>query len=275
MKRPIGILLCVILTGCNSANYQSAGCSINCDGDLGAITVDAGEDIRAFENDTVELAGSATYSGNATLQYQWSQIAGPSVAIDAAETPIASFVAPILAIRYESLSFLLAVTASDGSAGSDTVTVELEQAVAFAPSEVEFNDTLESAMALSFSTGVVPTVLTSSVSGTVGTQSGIQSITADQADVFVFSPPGSTVYELTLCSEEFACGSEELMPGIRLTLNDQDGEVLAWSGNAVTLPQSLTVQLYAGVAYYAVVHSLGDPEKRSVYTLSIVSHQAD
>jgi K319-like protein len=79
----------------------------------------------------VTLAGSAVDpNGNAgsPLKFQWTQTAGPTVALTGAGTAAASFTAPTMAVGQPTvtLSFKLTVTDSRGLSGSATTSVTVQ-----------------------------------------------------------------------------------------------------------------------------------------------------
>ncbi len=78
-------------------------------------------DEAVVEGSVVSLDGSASRAGNGgVLHYLWSQTAGPSVALRAADAATASFVAP--AVNADaSVEFQLVVTDSDGATDRDRV----------------------------------------------------------------------------------------------------------------------------------------------------------
>jgi len=82
---------------------------------------DAGVDFSVEEGQVVTLDGSAS-TGAAGMTFDWTQTAGPSVAISGTNTATPSFQAPSVAIGGETLTFALTVSASGGDA-TDTVNV--------------------------------------------------------------------------------------------------------------------------------------------------------
>lgn len=86
-----------------------------------ALLVSAGPSQTVAEGSTVSLVGSGT-EANATLSYQWAQIAGPEVDLTGANTSSASFAAP--AVTDDTiLSFQLTVTDGSGVTASATAQV--------------------------------------------------------------------------------------------------------------------------------------------------------
>jgi len=87
----------------------------------------AGADQAVLENSLVQLSGSG--AGSATpLMFAWTQIGGPTVTINNANSALASFTAPdVAAGAPEVLVFQLAVTDSDGQVATDTVAVSVSE----------------------------------------------------------------------------------------------------------------------------------------------------
>ncbi len=89
-------------------------------------TAVAGDDFSTNENLSIELNGTASFdSDGSVVSYSWSQIAGsPSVAINNANSAIASFIAPDVDTA-TTLTFQLQVTDDEGADDSDTVSVTI------------------------------------------------------------------------------------------------------------------------------------------------------
>mgnify|MGYP001556206530 CR=1 FL=1 len=121
MRVVLAMIAAFAVAACDSD--ASSVCVVNCSG---TIAVDAGEDLTVFEGETVQLVGSANYSGNADVSFDWRQVTGPGVVLLSPNEPIAEFIAPLIANVTEQLVFELSVTASDGAAGFDRVVIDIE-----------------------------------------------------------------------------------------------------------------------------------------------------
>src|SRR5687768_13344023 len=89
-----------------------------------APTANAGPDRNVTPGSAATLSGSGTDSDGSITAYAWSQIAGPSVTLNGANTATASFTAPS---SNTSLSFRLVVTDNSGATGTDEVTITVTQ----------------------------------------------------------------------------------------------------------------------------------------------------
>lgn len=92
-------------------------------------TADAGNDQSVVELTSVDLAGSGSDPDGDTLAYAWSQTGGSTVALNASNTPNASFIAPGVASgSQEILTFQLTATDPAGLSSSDSVSVTVREA---------------------------------------------------------------------------------------------------------------------------------------------------
>lgn len=81
-----------------------------------------GDDRRELPGATVTLDGGASTDPDGTIvAYAWTQVQGPAVTLQNADTAVASFVAP--QVEGVTLSFVLSVTDDAGDAGSASVTI--------------------------------------------------------------------------------------------------------------------------------------------------------
>ena len=86
-------------------------------------TVNAGSDFDAYSGDAVRLSGSGNDPEGQSLTYSWSKVSGPSIDIQNADRPNASFVAPTVT---EDTNIVLKLTVTEGSDEvSDRVTVRV------------------------------------------------------------------------------------------------------------------------------------------------------
>ena len=89
----------------------------------GLPTVNAGADFDAYSGDTARLSGSGNDPEGQSLTYSWSKVSGPSIDIQNADRPNASFVAPTVT---EDTNIVLKLTVTEGSDEvSDRVTVRV------------------------------------------------------------------------------------------------------------------------------------------------------
>lgn len=86
------------------------------------ILCNAGQNQTVIEGATVSLNGSGSITG-AGITYQWTQTAGPSVALTDANSIQASFTAPDVTDGSETLTFRLTVSDADGNTATDATTV--------------------------------------------------------------------------------------------------------------------------------------------------------
>jgi len=95
-----------------------------------APTASAGIDQAVVENAVVQLNGSGTDPGD-TLTFSWTQMSGTTVTINDADSALANFIAPDVAVNApESLSFRLTVTDSAGLSANDDVGVTVSEPAA-------------------------------------------------------------------------------------------------------------------------------------------------
>ena len=273
MNRICLIFVALIIAACDSGGDGSS-CRVNCDGVSAPISVDAGDDIVVSEGGIVDLVGTASQNGSASLTYQWDQIDGLTVEITNAGLPAASFTAPFIAVDRETLVFRLTVTSSDGSSNSDTVEVAVEPAGAFVPmsvqSEAEFNDVIDSAQAVIVSSEMNVRAV-AVVEGEIGRSRSDQSGNTDRIDMYVFSPPVTDVYTLSLCKGSQECSSGTVTDDYHLSLLDQNGVVLAQQPVGEERAQVFSARLNAGLPYYAVVTATTSPSESRIYRLTIIS----
>ena len=265
-------MVALLIAACDSGD--GSACRVNCDGNALPISVDAGDDIVVSEGGIVDLVGTASQPGGATLTYQWDQIDGLTVEIANAGLPAASFTAPLIAVDRETLVFRLTVTSSDGSSNSDTVEVEVEPAGAVVPltvqSEAEFNDVIDAAQAVIVASETNFRAI-AVVEDEIGTPRSGQSGITDRIDMYVFSPPVTGVYTLSLCKGSQECAGGTVTDDYHLSLLDQNGVVHAQQPVGEERAQVFSARLNAGLPYYAVVTATTSQSESRSYRLRIFS----
>jgi hypothetical protein len=137
-------LVSIALSGCGGGGTADAtaeeaspnGSAPVVPDDAGLPTSDAGADRDAVAGATVTLDGSASSDRHGTIaRYEWSQTAGPSVALLERTAMTTSFTAPQVAATTV-LSFELRVTDDEGHTAVDSVDVTMIPAASPAPVDV-------------------------------------------------------------------------------------------------------------------------------------------
>ena len=91
-----------------------------------APTAVAGRNQVVYEGASVILDGSGSSDTDGVLAgYQWAQIAGNAISINGASTRQASFIAPVVGLDGDNLTFRLTVTDDDGSSSVSNMTVSV------------------------------------------------------------------------------------------------------------------------------------------------------
>ena len=85
-------------------------------------TADAGAQQTVDEQTTVNLSANATDNDGSIVQYQWTQIAGPTITLLGANSANGSFTAPTLT-EVQTLTLQLTVTDNEAAIASDTVSI--------------------------------------------------------------------------------------------------------------------------------------------------------
>lgn len=90
-------------------------------------TASAGPDQYAVEEMLVTLDGSnsSASSGGTITSYHWTQIGGPSAALNTNNAAVANFIAPEVNLGGETLVFNLQVSDSSGTSATDTVSINV------------------------------------------------------------------------------------------------------------------------------------------------------
>lgn len=81
----------------------------------------AGADHDVIPGQRITLNGSAQDPRGLALAYEWRQLAGPTITLDAAHSPNPSFVAPAQTAQAQQLTFELLVENGDGYINTDTL----------------------------------------------------------------------------------------------------------------------------------------------------------
>jgi hypothetical protein len=93
-----------------------------------APTVEIGQDRQVEANTLIDLIGSGTDSDGTIVKYLWTQVSGPTVTLNQADSAHASFTTPELAVLTD-LVFGLAVTDNQGATTSAFVTIQVKPVV--------------------------------------------------------------------------------------------------------------------------------------------------
>ena len=88
---------------------------------------DAGADIHAISNETVDLKGFATDPDSIDFIHEWNQVSGPTVHIYNSHTLTPHFIAPEVISGTETIVIKLVVTDYDGGTDSDTITITVSE----------------------------------------------------------------------------------------------------------------------------------------------------
>ena len=94
-----------------------------------APRADAGVDIRAISDETVDLKGVATDPDSTDFINEWNQVSGPTVYIYNSHTLTPHFIAPVVISGTETIVIELVVSDYDGGTDSDTITITVSEYV--------------------------------------------------------------------------------------------------------------------------------------------------
>lgn len=111
-----GLLLLLALTGCGGSDGGTSSFG------GASLQARAGEDITVDEGAVATLNGGGTNSDGTVTGYAWSQVSGPPVFINGADTATASFEAPQVSAN-QTIVLQLIVTGSGGDTALDEVVV--------------------------------------------------------------------------------------------------------------------------------------------------------
>ena len=171
---------------------------------------------------TITLNGSASYDPlGETLTYAWSQLSGPSVTINNANQPVATF----SAAAGTSYAFLLKVTNTDGISGQASTLVQT--AAAAQPQIVQF--TAQPAALTSGQTTTLSWVIQNATSATI--TPGVGSVSATTGSVAV-SPTATTTYTLTATGANGTTTTQTL----QITVGVTSAQILRFSAGPSSIP---------------------------------------
>ena len=88
---------------------------------------DAGANIRAISNETVDLKGFATDPDSTDFIHEWNQVSGPTIHIYNSHTLTPHFIAPEVLSGTETIVIEFVVSDYDGGTHSDTVTITVSE----------------------------------------------------------------------------------------------------------------------------------------------------
>ena len=114
------------LTATNGAYNDSDIITVTIDGN-DAPSADAGADIHAISNETVNLKGFANDLDSTDLIHQWSQESGPSVHIYNSHTLTPHFISPEVISGTQTIVIKFVVTDYDGGTDSDIITITVSE----------------------------------------------------------------------------------------------------------------------------------------------------
>ena len=92
-----------------------------------APRADAGADIHAISNETVDLKGFATDPDSTDFIHEWNQVSGPTVHIYNSHTLTPHFIAPEVISGTQTIVIEFVVSDYDGGTHSDTVTITVSE----------------------------------------------------------------------------------------------------------------------------------------------------
>ena len=114
------------LTATNGAHNDSDTIRVTISGN-DAPSAEAGADIHAISNETVDLKGFANDPDSTDLIYQWSQESGPTVQIYNSHTLTPHFISPEVISGTQTIVIKFVVTDYDGGTDSDIVTITVSE----------------------------------------------------------------------------------------------------------------------------------------------------
>ncbi|MEN8170800.1 MAG: Ig-like domain-containing protein [Pseudomonadota bacterium] len=208
-------------------------------------TVSAGSDVTVDEGTTVSLDGSADDSDGSIISYQWTQISGSAVALEAVDVATTSFVAPTVKTEIV-LQFQLSVEDNEGAFSIDVVSVTVSP-VNHAPLVNAGDDqTIDEQAAVTLSgtasdpdaDGILTSYAWTQLSGTPVTLSGADSLNASftaptlkQAAVLSF--------RLTVTDDEGGVSFDEMV----VTVNPVNHPPVVSAGNDQSVDEQTVVSL--------------------------------
>lgn len=300
---PVGLL--IIMTACSGGTGIDLGCPFCSDQPPATITVDAGQDRTAITGDMVVLSGTDNASDGCFATYTWTQSAGPAVQFFWAPHPhqTAEVETPLVDVE-AALTFTFTGTCANGATDADAVTIQVQPtsatalcvtaplfatsyawsdngcvtdptdiagdsrvATVYRQSEVEPNNSMQSASALTFPAPLANERVATDIAGSV--RSG-GDLPWDGEDFFIFTPMRSGVYNIYLCNDPLVCMRGTVTERWFLTLSDQNFRPMAGTTRGSIVEQTLQLSLEAGVSYYIGVETFVSPSEWD-YNLTIIS----
>lgn len=300
---PVGLL--IFIAACSDTSVFDLGCLFCSDQPPATITVDAGQDRTAITGDMVVLSGTDSASAGCAATYAWRQSSGPAVQFFWAPHPhqTAEFETPLVDVE-TALTFTFTGTCGNGATDADAVTVQVQPtsaaalcvtaplfatsyvwsdngcvidptdiagdsrvATIYRQNEVEPNDSMQLANALTFPAPLANERVATDVAGSV--KSG-GDLPWDSEDFFIFTPMRSGVYDIYLCNDPLVCTRGTVTERWFLTLSDQNFRPMAGTTRGSIVEQTLQLSLEAGVSYYIGVETFVVPSEWD-YNLTIIS----
>jgi len=225
--------------------------------------VSAGGNFTLESGEAVRVVGVARHPKK-DLTYKWTQQSGPQVTLSVWYKEM-SFTAPLVSVKTE-LKFRFTATTSSGKSKSDDVKVTVEPAsvALYGQGEVEPNGLPQTANALLFPAQVSLERVVANISGSVNGADG------DGEDYFIFTPPTSGDYLVSLCDGSDACQRGTVTEDFMLVVYDQALNSIA-DTCCVQTEQSMSLRLSAGLPYYVGIVSQDPNLEHWKYNLTIIS----
>jgi RHS repeat-associated protein len=217
-------------------------------------TVDAGADQTVNEEASVVMTGSGTDDDGTLQSYQWTQLSGPTVTLQGANTLSASFTAPevvasdpVLATADEVLRFELAITDDDGGQGFDEIFVTVTNVNGTPTADAGVNQTVDESDLVSLSASgssdsdTDGSIVSYSWTQTSGTLVSLSSATAASP---TFTAPEVTlnenlIFSVTVTDNDGGTDSDS----VTVTVNNVNKAPNANAGTNQTVNEGTTVTL--------------------------------
>ena len=208
-----------------------------------APTANAGNDVTVDEGAGVQLAGSGVDPESQALTYEWTQTAGPTVALTGANTATPSFTAPQVDAD-SPLTFRLTVRDPLAAAGTDDVVVTVRNVAAQEPSAFSFVER----------TGVATSTFVTSETRTITGYAGSLPITIDNGGQYRIdggawtSAAGQIASGSTLAVRHVSAASESTTKSSRVTVGTYFTEFKTTTAATDRVPSAFTFGTKTGVA---------------------------